>query len=80
MEVTREVLAEQLRQELKRGVRGRDLARWAHGIYLSRSILPPEVVKALMTLIAVDEGPEFALADEDLWAMVDDLNRPMPPR
>lgn len=48
------------------------LADWAHRLYLDRS-KADGVTDALMTLIAMDEGPDFALDDEALRRFAVDL-------
>jgi hypothetical protein len=73
MELTREMLADELEHQLSQGARGKTLARWAHRMYLDHSSLGPGVYEAIMKIIATEEGEEFALTDSDLATIVEEL-------
>ncbi|MGK2876762.1 MAG: hypothetical protein ACSLEW_14185 [Nocardioides sp.] len=73
MELTSEVLAELLQQQIDRGVAARELARWAHDLYLSHSPLTGEVTSAFMSLVVCEEGPEFALTRGGVAAIIASL-------
>jgi hypothetical protein len=75
MELTRDALADELEHQLRQGVRGKILAIWAHRMYLDHSSLEPGVYDAIMTIVAAEEGEEFALADSDLAAIVEELRK-----
>lgn len=76
MELSRETLADELDHQLRRGLGGKELASWAHRMYLSHSALAPGVYAVLMQLIAIDEGSQFALTESDLTALVEQLRSP----
>jgi hypothetical protein len=62
-----------LEEQVRVGTRPERLAQWAHGLYLTTRSEDGAVTDALLTLIAMGEGPEFRLEREELAALADTL-------
>lgn len=54
MQLRKQDLSILLRRQLRDGVSGRELSRWAHGVYLDHSPLDDVVYEVLMALIAIE--------------------------
>lgn len=72
VELTRQELGRLLAERLATSPSPKELADWAHLLYLDCS-KADGVVEPLMTLIAMDEGPEFVLSQQELSDLAADL-------
>jgi hypothetical protein len=67
MNYTAEDFARELLDELQRGYDIIRLSRWAMATYLKHSSeTHPELDRVIMKVVAMEEGPEFELSEDEL--------------
>lgn len=71
---TKKDFAQELRGELSKKYNIHHLSRWAHDKYLDHaSELDQETYKAIMIVIAMENGPEFEMTEEEFKKFLDEL-------
>jgi hypothetical protein len=74
MTYTREDFGRALIAELARGYDVVRLSRWAMSVYMKRcQETDAELDKAIMGIVAMEEGPEFEISEQELRRMADEL-------
>jgi hypothetical protein len=64
-----------LRNQLDMGYDVKRIADWAHGEYLCHGrSFAPEVQSVVMKIVAMDEGPQFELSEEDIRRLIADIS------
>lgn len=76
MNYTRKQFAADLFDEMNRGYDVIRMARWAYSWYLERSrFLEPGLREKIMEVVAMEEGPEFEMSENELREFALSLSR-----
>jgi hypothetical protein len=74
MTYTRQDFGRDLMAELTRGYDVVRLSRWAMSVYMKNcQETDAELDKAIMGVVAMEEGPQFEISEQELRQMADEL-------
>jgi len=64
-----------LREHLERGANQTEIARWAYQVYLDERDTTEGVDECLLTLVAMEEGPQFEMSFDELRQLASELEK-----
>lgn len=78
MMLTRAEFGRALKEELKKGYDVVRIARWAYELHSNATDFEAGLEAAILRVIAMEEGSEFELSEEDLGRLSDSLSANSP--
>jgi hypothetical protein len=74
MTYTRKDFGKDLMAELEQGYDVVRLSRWAMSLYLKHCHeMDPDLYETIMSIVAMEEGPEFEFSEQELRQMANEL-------
>lgn len=76
MTYTKKLFGGELKKQLSTDCDVVRIARWSHREYLEHcGDFEPGLYEILMSVVAMEEGPEFELSEDELWKLVGELEQ-----